>query len=282
MKIGLVQFAPHLGNLKKNLELHLRYIELAKKKNIDLLVFPELSLTGYLLKDLVEEIAIQPENDSLFKKIRAETQGLAAVLGFVEEKEKGLFYNSSAYLSKGKTLSIHRKVFLPTYGMFDEARFYAQGRNFKPFPTPLGTTGMLICYDFLHFGSSYLLFVGGAEFIIVLSAAPGRGLSEQERYSSSEMWELMGEAISRFTTSFLIYCNRVGFEDGIQFAGGSFIFNPEGKLLAMSPYLEEHFLVQEIEPSEIREARKKWPYRRDEKPEIILKALKKLVGKDED
>jgi predicted amidohydrolase len=141
---------------------------------------------------------------------------------------------------------------------------------------------MMICRDFLHYGASYLLFAGGSEVIIVISAAPGRGVSEKEAYETSRMWELMGETISRFSTAFVFYCNRVGFEDGKHFAGGSFICDPMGKLLARAPYLEEDFLVHDINLSEVGRARKKWPYKRDDKPEVILESLKRIVREYED
>ncbi|UCC40990.1 MAG: nitrilase [Candidatus Aminicenantes bacterium] len=282
MKVALAQFSPHLGDVKKNFNLHLQYIEKAKKKNVDLLVFPELSLTGYTLKDLIEAVAITPGKSSLFEKLKTLSRHLSLVLGFVEEKEKGIFYNSAAFLSEGKILRIHRKVFLPTFGMFEEAKFFAQGKNFNTFSTPFGNAGMMICRDFHSYGASYLLFAGGTEIIIIISAAPGRGVSGEEHYETSHMWEVMGEVISRFSTTFLIYCNRVGFEDGKHFAGGSFIFNPAGQLIAKASYVDKDFLIQNIDLKEIREARKKWTYKRDDKPEVILEALKRIVSKYED
>jgi predicted amidohydrolase len=282
MKVALAQISPFLGDVKKNLDLHLRYFEKARKKKVDLLIFPELSLTGYTLKDLVEDVAISPEDNSIFDRLIAESRDVSSVIGFVEEKERGLFFNSAAFLSKGKILHIHRKVFLPTFGIFEEAKFFAQGKNFHTFPTPYGNTGMMICRDFLNYGAGYLLFAGGSEIMIIISAAPGRGIAGGEAYETSRMWESMGETISRFSTSFLIYCNRVGFEDGKHFAGGSFIFDPLGQLISIASYLDEDFLVQEINLDLIREARKKWPYKRDDKPEVILEALKRIVRKYED
>ncbi len=282
MKVALAQISPHLGSLRKNLDLHFQSIEKAKKKKADLLIFPELSLTGYTLMDMVDEVSIAPGNNSIFKDLKAASREISLVVGFVEEMEKGLFYNSAAFLSKGKILHIHRKVFLPTFGMFDEARFFAQGKNFHIFPTPFGKAGMMICRDFLSYGASYLLFAGGAEIIIVISAAPGRGTAQEEAYETSRMWEIMGETISRFSTVFLIYCNRVGFEDGKHFAGGSFIFNPAGEMVARAAYVDQDFLLTEIKLDEVRETRKKWPYKRDDKPEIILEALKRVVRKYED
>jgi predicted amidohydrolase len=282
MKIALVQISPKLGDLDKNFRMHLDYIQKAKKKNVDLLIFPELSLTGYTLKDLVEEVALDPQTDPLFKKLKSLSREISFVVGFVEEKEKGLFLNSAAFFSQGKIAHIHRKIYLPTYGMFEELKFFGQGKNFNTFPTSFGRAGLLICYDFLHISSSYLLFVGGSELIIAISAAPGRGFSDDEGYASARMWELMGEAVSRFFQSFVIYCNRVGFEDGKSFAGGSFIYNPGGQLVAKSPYVDEDFLVKNIDLEEIRQFRKNRPYRRDEKPEVTLEAFKRIVAKYED
>lgn len=278
----MAQISPKLGDTRHNLRLHMDYIQKAKKKNVDLLIFPELSLSGYTLKDLVEHVAIRPETDPMFKKLKALSQGISFILGFAEEKARGIFFNSAAYFSQGKIAHIHRKIYLPTYGMFEELKFFGPGSNFRTFPTPFGKTGMLICYDFLHISSSYLLFVGGSELIIVISAAPGRGISKDESYASARMWELMGEAVSRFFQAFVFYCNRVGYEDGKSFAGGSFIFDPGGKLLAQSPYVDEHFLVRNIDLEDIRRFRKNRPYKRDEKPEVILEAFKRIMENYED
>ncbi len=282
MKVALAQIAPRLGDIQHNLKLHQNITAKAKKENVDLLIFPELSLTGYTLKDLTLDIAIDPQKDAVFKKLKALSQGMSLVFGFVEEGEDGLIYNSSAFFSQGQTLHIHRKVFLPTYGMFEEGKFFAQGKNFHTFSTPFGKAGMMICYDFLHYGASYLLFAGGSGLNIITSAAPGRGVADDLSFATSSMWELMGKTIARFSSAFVFYCNRVGLEDGKVFAGGSFIYNPAGNLIAQAPYVDEDFLMVDIDLGEIKTFRKKWPYRRDDKPEIILEALKRIVKNYED
>ncbi len=282
MKVALAQISPRLGDTQSNLKLHQNIAAKAKKENVDLLIFPELSLTGYTLKDLSQEVAIDPQKDTSFKKIKALSQGMSIVFGFVEEGEDGLIYNSSAFLAQGQTLHIHRKVFLPTYGMFEEAKFYAQGKNFRTFTTPFGKAGMMICYDFLHYSASYLLSAGGSGLNIIISAAPGRGATDDQSFTTSSMWELMGKTISRFSSAFVFYCNRVGFEDGKIFAGGSFIYSPGGNLIAQASYVDEDFLVADIDLEEIKKFRKKWPYKRDDKPEIILEALKRIVQDYED
>ena len=284
MKIALAQIAPHLGNLKKNWDLHLEAAAKARRAKADLLVFPELSLTGYKLRDLVESVAQDPDRSPRFRELKALSRELALVVGFIEERreERGIFYNSAAFLAGGRIVHIHRKVFLPTFGMFEEARFWAPGNHFGTFKSPFGPTGLMICRDFLHLNSGYLLFAGGAEMMITISAAPGRGLSGEKGFGSSRMWELMGESLSFFTTSAQVYCNRVGIEDGMAFAGGSFVFSPRGKLLAQAPYFEEALLLAELDPAEIRKARKTWPWKRDDKPEVTLTALQRiLLGHDD-
>ncbi len=282
MKIALAQIAPHLGDIQKNFTRHCELIAQAKSDGVELLVFPELSLTGYTLKDMVQEVARPIQNDPLLEEFKHLSQDIAFVLGFVEEKDSGLSYNSAAYFAEGEVKHVHRKVYLPNYGMFEEAKFFAQGKNFFTFDTPFLKTGLMICYDFLHYGASYLLFSGGADMIITISAAPGRGFSEDNTYATSHMWELMAETISRFSTAYVLYCNRVGFEDGKAFAGGSFFYSPEGNLLNQASFTNEEILVQDIDLEAVRRIRKKWPYRRDNKPEVILEALKRIVNRYED
>jgi len=279
MKVVLAQAAPRLGNIKKNLELHLNTIDRARREKADLVVFPELSLTGYKLRDLVETVAADPERSKEIRELKTLSRDVAIVFGFVEERasQKGLFYNSAAFCAKGRILHIHRKVFLPTFGMFEELRFFAPGRNFRAFDTPWGKMGLMICRDFLHYNASYLLYAGGAETMIVISAAPGRGLSGGGGFASSRMWELMGEAMGRFSQAFVLYCNRVGLEDGAAFAGGSFVFDPMGRRLAQAAYFEPELLIQDLDLNRIRKARKNWPFKRDDKPEVTLEALQRIV-----
>jgi len=284
MKVALAQIAPRLGDIDRNLEIHLEFIEKARREKADLIVFPELSLTGYTLKDLAGDVALDPRTDPRFKKILERTKGLSVVLGFMEESaaDKGLFYNAAAFLTGGKILHVHRKVYLPTNGLFEEAKFFAQGRDFRVFPTPFGRAGLMICRDFLHYGASYVLFAGGADMIIVISAAPGRGVARGDGFETSRMWELMGETVSYFSTAFVFYVNRVGIEDGVSFAGGSFIYSPAGHLLARAAYLDPEFLVHRLDFTAVREARTKWLFKRDEKPDVILRSLERVVRVPED
>ncbi len=279
MKIALAQIAPRLGDTARNLDAHLDLLARARKAGAELVVFPELSLTGYRLRDLTESVAADPARDKAVRSLVRASRETAVVFGFVEEKpaEKGLFYNSAAFAAGGRILHIHRKVFLPTFGMFEEARFFAPGRNVRAFDTPWGRMGLLICRDFLHFNTSYLLYADGAETMIVISASPGRGSAGAKGFASSRMWELMGEAMGRFAQMHVVYVNRVGFEDGIVFAGGSFVKGPMGEPVGQAAALDPDFLVLDIDPGRVRAARKNWPFKRDDKPEVTLEALEKIV-----
>lgn len=282
MKVVLAQIAPFLGDVPRNFDLHLQEIDRARKEKADLIIFPELSLTGYLLKDLVESVALVPDKDRMFSEFRSLSREIGLVLGFVEEKGRGLFYNSAALLAGGDLLSVHHKIFLPTYGMFDEGKFFGVGKNFHAVRTPWGKAGLLICREFLSYGAHYVLLAQGTELVLSISAAPGRGLSENEDFATARMWETMAEAMAQSSGCFIAYCNRAGYEDGIAFGGGSFIFDPRGQCLAKAKPAERDRLVQDIDLEDIRRARKAMPFLRDDRPEIILQALNRIIDGYED
>jgi predicted amidohydrolase len=284
MNVALAQIAPKLGDVKANIEIHLDLLAKARKKKAALVVFPELGLTGYTLKDLVEDVALDPARDPRFRKIVAATKGLSAAVGFVEESpaEKGLFYNAAAFIADGRLVHVHRKVFLPTNGLFEEAKFFAQGREIRTFEAPFGRVGLLICRDFLHYGASYVHFASGADMIVCVSAAPGRGVQGGDAFATTRMWELMGEAISYFSTAFVVYANRVGIEDGVTFAGGSYVFAPGGRRVARAVDLDPDLLVCRVDLSDVREARRTWLFKRDEKPEAVWRSLERIVRAPED
>ncbi len=284
MNIAIAQFAPRLGEVEANVERHLDLLASARKKKADLVVFPELGLTGYTLKDLVEEVALDPAKDPRFRRLAAATKGLSAVVGFVEESpaDRGLFYNAAAFIADGRVIHVHRKVYLPTNGMFEEAKFFAPGRDFRAFDAPVGRVGLLVCRDFLHYGASYVHHAAGADLIVCVSAAPGRGVEGGSAFATSRMWELMGEAVSLFSTAYVVYANRVGTEDGVTFAGGAFVFAPGGRRVARAPYVDPDLLVCPVDLADVREARRKWLFKRDERPEAVWRSLERIVRASED
>ncbi len=279
--VGIAQIAPHLGDVAFNLQIHLEQIEKASTLGANLLVFPELSLTGYVLRDLVQEVARHPTQDDpmlapLFEASRK--KGIDVVFGFVEEGPRRRFHIASAYVSRGNLIHIHRKVYLPTYTLFDEGRYFSPGNEFRAFDTHFGRIGMLICEDFWHPSSAYVLWQDGADILLLMSSSPGRGLRQPGRMDSSRHVELANQMFASFFTDFVIHANRVGFEDGLNFWGGSTIFGPDGEMVAQGPYFEEALVVAQIDLSALRRARQRLPLLRDEKPLLVLRELQRIQG----
>ena len=146
LTLGIAQTSPKLGDVPANLTQHLTLIEQAAAQSVELLLFPELSLTGYNLQDLVYEVAIRPSaDDPVFGPLLAATRdhGMDVVVGFVEEDRRHRFYIAQAYLSGGEVRHVHHKVYLPTYTLFDEGRYFAWGDTVRAFDTRFGRVGVL-------------------------------------------------------------------------------------------------------------------------------------------
>jgi predicted amidohydrolase len=281
VKLALAQINTTLGVVEKNLEKHLARIKEAQDQGADLVLFPELSLTGYVLQDLVPAVAHKPSpSDPVFKELLAASRDIDITVGFVEEDVRNRFFISSAYLSQEKVVHVHRKVYLPTYGLFDEGRFFAWGDTTSAFDTRFGRMGMLICEDFWHISPPYLLWLDGADVFLFMSASPGRGLTEAPQLSTAHWVESINRAYASIFTSFVVHCNRVGYEDGLHFWGGSTIYNPDGELLAKAPLQEETLIVSEINLNDLHHTRARLPLLRDERTAMVQREMNRILSRD--
>jgi len=281
INLALAQISTKLGDVESNLEKHLDYIEQAKKQKADLLVFPELSLTGYVLQDLVASVAHRPlDDDPVFKHLLKASHDLDLSIGFVDEDSRHRFFIASAYLSGGKVLHVHHKVYLPTYGLFDEGRFFAWGDSVRSFDTRFGRVGMLICEDFWHMSPPYLLWLDGADIMLFSSASPGRGLTERDKLESARWVEHVNKVYASLFTSFVAHSNRVGFEDGLHFWGGATVNDPNGDLLAKGPYFEEALTFAEVDLNQLRRTRARLPLLRDERTALLQNELNRILSRD--
>jgi predicted amidohydrolase len=279
VKIGLAQTYPKLGDVQANLEEHLAIIEEAASQGVDLLIFPELSLTGYQLEDLVAEVAIPASPDHpVFSRLLEASHKLDLVIGFVQEDTRNRFFIANAYLSGGEIVHVHQKLYLPTYAMFDEGRYFDLGNDVRAFDTRFGRVGMLICEDFWHMSPPYLLWMDGADILLLNSASPGRGLDSQDRLSGSRWVELVNQAYGSMFTSYVVHCNRVGYEDGKVFWGGSSIVSPDGEFVLSGTYYQEALLIHEIDLNQLHRTRSRLPLLRDERPEIVMKEIRRILG----
>ena len=278
LRVGLAQINPRLGDVEANLELHLATIEDAASQGVELLVFPELSLTGYRLRDIAFDVALTPSyKEPVFARLLDASRDMDIVVGFVEMDRRQKFYISAAYLSRGEILHIHRKVYLPTYGMFDEGREFAWGEQVRAFNTRFGRVGVLICEDFWHLSPPYVLWLDGADILLLTSSSPGRGMATEQKIGSARWVEHINQAYASIFTNFVIHVNRTGFEDGVNYWGGSTVFDPEGVLLAQGPYYEECLVTARLDLNQLRRTRIRLPLLRDERVGLTMRELARIM-----
>ena len=274
--IALAQINPSLGDLERNLALHEKTAEEAIGRGARLLIFPELSLTGYFLKDIVSSVALSLTSPFL-GRLRDLSRRIDLVVGLVEETPEHLFYNAALYLSMGEILHVHRKVYLPTYGIFDEQRYLAAGGRVRTFQAGIWRSALLICEDMWHPSTAYVASLDGMDVLICPSASPGRGgLEEGKTFANARAWETINRAYAQLFTCYVVYSNRVGYEDGACFWGGSEVIAPTGEPVAKAEYLSEAILVAEIDHAEVRRARTANPLLRDERVDVTLRELERI------
>lgn len=275
IKVALGQMRPILGDVEKNVEKHLQWIEEAKTHHAELLVFPELGLTGYQVQDLTLEVALRLDAPAI-SRLAAASQDIDVVFSFVEESEDHRFFVSAVYASDGEIQSVHRKVYLPTYGMFDEGRYFAAGQAFRSFPSRFGRAGVLICEDAWHLSSPYLLGLDGANLLLLPASSPSRSVTDEEHFGSQSFWRQLLLVYARLLGINIVFVNRVGFEDGVNFFGGSFMVSAEGEFVTEGPKLEETLVYGQLDVTSPRRARYTTPILRDEKFDLVARELARI------
>ena len=280
LRIALAQLAPHLGVLDDNLARHRELLAQAREAGAGLVVFPELGLTGYQLQDLAAEVAMRKDDPRLLD-LAAETHGLSAVLSFVEEADDHRLFIAAALLEDGEVRFVHRKLFLPTYGLFDERRFFAAGDRLRVVDSRLGVKlGIAICEDFWHLGVPETLALDGAQILINVSSSPGRDLAavNEVGLGTAVSWRTLMRTYAQLTTSFVVFCNRVGMDETISFWGGSEVIGPSGNAIFTAPLFDEGLYTVDVELGDVRRERIGLPLLRDERPELHLRELRRILA----
>jgi predicted amidohydrolase len=200
----------------------------------------------------------------------------AVVFGFVEESPHHHFYNTSAYAEGGQILHLHRKVYLPTYGLFDEQRYFAAGSRFQAFDTArFGRVGILICEDFWHLSAAAIMQAEEIDVLVCPSNSPGRGV-EGPILRTAETYEHLSKAYAQLMGAVVIVVNRVGFEDGLCFWGGSSVVGPDGRRIAEAPMLDEALVLAAFDSAELRRQRLITPLARDERLLLTIEELQRI------
>lgn len=254
----MAQLKPRKGRVTDNLARVRSLVDEASPDS-DLVIFPEAALSGYFLEGGVIEAA-RPVEEVARGLAPPGAGGPDVVVGFYERWRRRL-YNSVAYLEAKddayEVRHVHRKIFLPTYGVFDEGRFVEPGSELRAFDTRFGRMGMLICEEAWHSLPATILAVDGAELICVVSASPARDFapSDHGRPLNLERWERLGPATAQEHGVFVVVTQLTGSEGGKVFPGGSIAVGPEGEILARGPLFEEGVTVAHLDPAAIDRAR---------------------------
>jgi len=272
--VVLAQIKPKLGCVADNMALVEEQIKKALSAKADLVLFPELALTGYFLKDLVPEVALRLDSPEIQRLVKL-SGSISIAIGFVEVTDDYRFFNSALFLEEGAIRHLHRKVYLPTYGLFDEQRYLARGQHFRAFDTKLGRIGLLICEDMWHLSASYILAMDGATTLICLSSSPGRGVGG-ESLDSATAWQQLTSTTAMFLNCRVLYCNRVGFEDGVNFWGGSEYVSPSGESIVRGNILLEDLVTATVDEGSLRRERIFSPMLRDENLFVTMQELRRI------
>src|SRR5215831_1633126 len=274
LRIALAQIAPDLGRFDDNLERHLAILDDARREQASLVVFPELGLTGYVLQDLSAEVAIRLDDPRLAQLARTTRRGPSAVVSFVEESADHRLSIAAALLEGGAVRHVHRKLFLPTYGLFDERRFFAAGDLLRAVPSRLGVgVGLAVCEDFWHLTVPQLLALDGAQILINVSSSPGRDLASTSEVGlgTATSWRTLMRTYAQLTTSFVVFVNRVGVDESISFWGGSEVIGPGGSAVYSAPMFDEGLFFADVDLADVRRERIALPLLRDERPELVAR-----------
>ena len=263
IRIALAQINSKRQSKKENLQKIEEFTKKARNQAADLIVFPELSLTGYVMRDQVyEQAETIPGPSSRIIESISRKNGIAIVFGMPElsKKAKATIFNTAVFVGTRGLIGKYRKMYLPTHSVFEEKRYFRPGHQTVTLNTALGNIGLCICYDLFFPEVCRLTRLKGAQLIVVISASP----AVRKNY-----FEVLTTARALENTTFLAYVNRVGVEDGLQFWGGSRLIGPTGDLLAIAKYDKEDLVVCDLNYNDIKTAEPSIPTLRDLRPELF-------------
>ena len=265
IKVALAQISCKRGDKAENTREIESKVTKAKQQGAELVIFPELSLTGYTMRDQIYELAetIPGHSTTVLEKLAKKT-GTYIIFGMPElsEKTQATVYNAAVLVGPDGFVGKYRKMYLPTHSVFEEKRYFRPGYQTAVFETELGKIGLIICYDIFFPEVSRLTRLKGAQLIVCISASPA---------TRRTFFETLTVARAIENTAFLAYVNLVGIEDGLQFWGGSRLIGPNGKALIEAKYDEEDLVIGQINYADIRPTEAFVPILKDLRPELFDK-----------
>lgn len=273
MRIGLGQIDCLLGDVEHNLGRMREVVHQAHEQNVDLLVFPELCVTGYSLGQISEDISLSP-SDPRLQPLLAEAGAMSIVFGFHEDG--GLrTYNSAVYFESGNPVHVHRKLYLPTYGAFEERKFFSPGQSMRAFRSGLGSMALMVCNDAWQPVLPFLAVQDGAEILLIPTN------SADSRFPGSvdnvEYWHGITRFYARMFESFVVFVNRVGSENDLEFWGRSHIVDPSGAIITEAPASREALVTADVDLQEVRRWRRRVPLVKEARLALLCREFDRLA-----
>lgn len=274
MRIALAQTDSLLGDTAANLRHAKEVLGRASAEHADLVVFPELSLTGYSLGEVAEDVTFEADDPRLVGLAR-DAGGMDVVVGFHEGGSGLHSYNAAAYFEAGELRHLHRKLYLPTYGIFEERKHFSPGQSVRAFDSRWGRQAILICNDAWQPQLAFIAVQDGAR-LLLLPTNSAQSLFP-EHYDSASYWRDITRFYARMFQSFVVFVNRVGQEGRLRFWGGSHVVDPWGRVIAEAPEGEETLLTVEIDLAEVRRRRREVPLVREARLALLQREFNRLV-----
>jgi predicted amidohydrolase len=275
LRVALAQIDSILGDTEENLRKAKGVVAEARSRGADLTVFPELSLSGYALEELDDDVAIEAEGETISSLAEAAGE-MAVVVGFCEEGQRFQNYNSAAYLEGGVLRHLHRKLYLPNYRIYEERKHYNPGQSMRAFDTRLGRMAILICNDAWQTFLPFIAVQDGAQVLIV-PADSGSYPSYPELLDTRSYWRGITRFYARMLESYVVFVNRVGKQDNLDFWGYSHVVDPWGTVVAEAPLHEEALITADIDLGNVRRRRREVPLVKEARLALLAKEVNRLA-----
>ena len=274
MRVALAQTDPVLGDVDANLRQTEDVIEKARAQGADLVVFPELSLTGYSLGQISDEVSIEVQDERI-EALAQKAGETSIVLGFHEDSGTFRTYNSAAYFEDGSLVHLHRKLYLPTYGIFEERKFFSPGQRMLAYGTKFGTMATLICNDAWQPALGFLSVQDGARVLLVpTNSADSRFPGDLD---TTEYWHDITRFYARMYECYVVFVNRVGTEGELAFWGNSHVVDPTGNIMVEAPLYKQAIVTADLDLKSVLHRRRRVPLLREARLGLLSRELNRLV-----
>lgn len=274
MRVALAQINPILGDVDANFKLAREAIAEARERGAELVVFPELSLTGYALGQISDEVSIEIQDERI-TSLAKEAGETSIVLGFHEDGGDIRTFNSAAYFEDGSLVHLHRKLYLPTYGVFEERKLFSPGQVMRAFGTKFGRMAILICNDAWQPTLGFLAVQDSARVLLVpTNSADSRFPGDMD---TTEYWHDITRFYARMFECYVVFVNRVGTEGKLAFWGSSHVMDPWGNVIAEAALYKKDMVTADLDLKSVLQRRRQVPLLREARLGLLSRELNRLA-----